>query len=88
MYIYVLLFTRKSKKQKRRLLYDLLFSWKRKKSFPGCLGKGTRGRVVLKKGKCSAASAWDGAHREGLFKKKGNALPRVLGMGHSGKRIN
>jgi hypothetical protein len=67
LYIYVLLFTRKSKKkQKRRLLYDLLFTWKSEKRLPECLGKGTRGRVVFQKRE--PLSAWNGALGEGLFK--------------------
>jgi hypothetical protein len=57
------------KKQKRRLLYDLLFTWKSEKRLPECLGKGTRGRVVFQKRE--PLSAWNRALGEGLFKNNG-----------------
>jgi hypothetical protein len=66
----------KAKKQKRRLLYDLLFTWKSEKRLPECLGKGTRGRVVFQKRE--PPSAWDGGmghSGKACLKIMGNALP-------------
>jgi hypothetical protein len=45
----------------------------KKKSFPKCLSRGTRGRVVfLKSGTYSSPSAWDGSLGEEDFLKKSN----------------
>jgi hypothetical protein len=75
-----LLFTWKSKIKKEACIYDLLFTLKSKKrGFPECLSKGTRGRIVLKNGikngKCSSLSALDGALGEEGFKRISNFFP-------------